>query len=788
MAMWRFLLPYLRCGVSSAKGAWHDTAAIIRFAIRPRPVIPILALGIILMLSQASNAQTNIRLKGCVFDRDDGSPVIGAFVELSGTSYHTVADDMGQYILESIPPGEYFVEVSASGYESSSQKKISISPDVTSQLNFRLSRKTYYLGKVTVIGKRLPASSDRVEILSREQIELSKARDIPQLLETVPGIFVQKSGIAAGKSQIRIRGSAPEHVLVLVDGQRINSSGSGVADLSSIPLEMVERIEIHKGGASAQFGPDALGGVINIITHMNVISHRFSADAERDWGRWKTELFNLNLSNPLSADHFSSKFSYSLRQSAGNFGFSYQVYPDPTPYLGIRVNNFSDADNYFLSGLYQLADRLKLSFSGQYYNSVSGLPGRATEQNINAVAEDRRKLINAALAREFSAGNDLKLAIGFSRFEQHFVDLLSQLKFDSRYTNDIFTGRFSGKRNVMKGNRAGFGAEFRRDILYHTDFFRPQMSMGKTTRDDYSLFLSDEYRFDMKRFFVLDDVMLDASVRFDGAKTFKEATSWQDTAGTNTVTYWSPKIGMVISKGERFSYIVRGSCGKSLRLPSINALFWQSDARSHGNPGLKPEKSEHSEAGFEVRGSLGLWSLGGGMTYFHSNVKDIVVWMPNSGIWQPVNMQLARITGHEDFIELALWEKIVTLTYQNTVTTALNKSAGHTAHDKELVFYPHYITAYMVRLSYRVLNLSYSIRQVDKAYTNEANTRYYDGYRVADFAAGLNLRLNDLWQISADYRLYNVRDKSYVLMTHYPMPGREWNVGIKISFGKRLSQ
>lgn len=598
---------------------------------------------------------------------------------------------------------------------------------------------------------------------------------------------MQKSGIAAGKSQIRIRGSAPEHVLVLVDGQKINSSGSGVADLSSIPLEMVERIEIHKGGASAQFGPDALGGVINIITHMNVISRRFAADVERDWGKWKTEVFNLNLSNLLSTDHFSSKFSYNLRKSAGDFGFSYQVYPDPIPYSGIRVNNLSDADNYFLSGLCRLADRIKLSFSGQYYNSVSGLPGRATEQNINAIAEDRRKLINATLSRESSAGNDMKLEIGFSRFEQHFADLQSQIKFDSRYTNDIFTGRYTQRRNVMKGNQAGFGAELRRDILYHTDFFRPQMSMGKTIRDDYSLFLSDEQRFDMKKFLVLDDITLDASLRFDRAKTFKVATSWQDTAGTNTVAYWSPKIGMAISKGERFSYIVRGSYGKSLRLPSINALFWQNDARSHGNPGLKPEKSEHSEAGFEVRGSLGIWSLGGGMTYFYSDVRDIVVWMPNSGIWQPVNMQMAKITGHEDFIELALLEKTIALTYQNTVTTALNKSPGHTAYNRELVFNPHYITAYMMRLNYGLLNLSYSIRKVDKAYTNEANTRYYDAYGVDDFAAGVNLELAHNWRISADLKLYNVRDESYVLMTHYPMPGREWNIGLKISYGNRLS-
>jgi outer membrane cobalamin receptor len=81
------------------------------------------------------------------------------------------------------------------------------------------------------------------------------------------------------------------------------------------------------------------------------------------------------------------------------------------------------------------------------------------------------------------------------------------------------------------------------------------------------------------------------------------------------------------------------------------------------------------------------------------------------------------------------------------------------------------------------LSASYSIRFVDKAYTNQANTRYYDSYRLDDFHIGLNLNISKHWRVSSSLKIDNVRDVDYVLMTHYPMPGRQWSFFTKIAFG-----
>jgi outer membrane cobalamin receptor len=785
-AMWRFLLSDLRRVAWSAMGV-PGRAARFPAEARARPIrAPFLIAVMLLFMAPGLMAQSNTKLKGRVFDDDEGTPVRGAQVTVVNSGYHTLTDVSGRFSFDDLPPGRYSVTISADGYEIFTENDVEIAFDVTMQMDVRLSKKMYYLGKIIVEEKPMSVASDRIEVLSRERIEQSGARNIPELLESVAGVYVQESGASSGGSQVRIRGSLPEHVLVLVDGQKINPSGSGTADLSTIPIEMVEQIEIYKGGASARYGPDALAGAINIVTHRKGPSAHFSTEAERAWGRWKGELYGLSLIDVIPVDRFSSKLSYSRRRSVGDYDFAYRNEPSAvrdTLISGTRINNASDAYNYFTSGSYRFNGKLRLFFTGQYYSSRRGLPGAALNQNRSAASSDRRRLLNTHFQYAGSISHDFKLELGFSRFEQHFADRESYVKYDGRYTNDVFTIRHSQRHLVLPQNRLDFGMELRRDILYHSDAVRPQFSMGKTVRDDFGLFLTDEHRIDLSGLVIADDISFDAAFRYDYTTTSKDSTSWEDTVRTNNVEYISPKVGVVISKGDRLRYALRANYGRSLRLPSINALFWKGDTRAKGNPGLKPEKSEHSEAGFEVGARVGPVSLSGGMTYFHSYIRDLVVWTPSAGVWKPVNLERSRITGHEDYVEIALFDKKVSLSYQNTITTAVNRSPNHTIHNKRLVFSPHYITTITTRVDYKFLSASYSARLVDSAYTLPANTKYYSSYRVDDLRVGLDFIIADVWHLAIDYKLYNVRDESYLLMADYPMPGREWNVGFKVTYG-----
>ena len=105
-----------------------------------------------------------------------------------------------------------------------------------------------------------------VTVITREDIELSLATDLAELLRFQAGIDIGRSGGPGQATSIFMRGTESNHTLVLMDGVRINPGTLGGAAIQHIAPELIERIEIVKGARSALFGTDAIGGVINIIT------------------------------------------------------------------------------------------------------------------------------------------------------------------------------------------------------------------------------------------------------------------------------------------------------------------------------------------------------------------------------------------------------------------------------------------------------------------------------------------------------------------------------------------
>jgi len=744
----------------------------------------------VILLFSTSFAQSNLSLNGQIYDNNDGSIIRNASIQIVELGLNTRSDNLGFFYFENITPGSYSIKISAPGYNDTTLNYLDIKSDITKRVIIKMSGKVYNLGKIVVHGKKPDLTSDRITIISRNEIKQSNIRDISEILETIEGVSIQKAG-PTGESQVRIRGCDPGQVLVLIDGQKINPSGSGIADLGGIPIDIIEQIELHKGGASTDFGADALAGAINIITRPTRLLEKVSFGTKKGWGDWNTKTFELNLSNPIYFKNFSNRWFYLSNQSDGDFNFTYKVSgPNGTDSLhtGTRLNNMSKTDNFFVSGIYQPSQKISINYSGRYYDSKRGLPDRATRQNETAEMTDKRKLLTGAFNYNLSEKHKLDIEFGYTQYNQHFhdIDTSQTLKYDSEFTNDIYTVTHNHSFILLNGNLSHYSISFRDERLNQTDRLRPFISIGKTSRNNLSGQFSISQKADLSRIKLFDIISFDAAIRHDISRTKKDSTSYADTVKTNSTKQLSPKLGLSLSKGENFFYTLRASYGKSFRLPTLNALFWKGDVRSSGNPGLKPEKSEHSEAGIEVKFDFGKISFSGGLTYFHSFIKDRVVWAQNSqGIWTPKNLALSLTTGHEDFIHLNLLKNKIKISYQNTISNSINKTPGHNSYGKRLSFSPHYITSMSARLNVSPLFCSYSIRLVDFAYTNKANTRYYDSYRLDDVRLGLNYDLSDNWQVSILAEIENIFDTDYVLMTHYPMSGRQWKIFVGLNYNIR---
>ena len=110
--------------------------------------------------------------------------------------------------------------------------------------------------------------SQDVHVIDRGEIESSGTTTVDQMLQTIPGILINRNGGPGSPVSIYLRGAKPGHTVVMIDGIEINDpmSTDRSVDLSSILLDAVQRIEIVYGPSAAVYGSDAVAGVINIIT------------------------------------------------------------------------------------------------------------------------------------------------------------------------------------------------------------------------------------------------------------------------------------------------------------------------------------------------------------------------------------------------------------------------------------------------------------------------------------------------------------------------------------------
>ena len=148
--------------------------------------------------------------------------------------------------------------------------KRSVAFALAAAFSVSIHAQTGELSSTVVTATRTESRADAVlsdvTVITREEIEAGTGRTLAELISRVAGVQMTGNGGLGKNSSIFIRGTGSTHVLLLVDGVRVGSATAGQANFDNIPLESIERIEVLKGPASALYGSDAVGGVIQIFT------------------------------------------------------------------------------------------------------------------------------------------------------------------------------------------------------------------------------------------------------------------------------------------------------------------------------------------------------------------------------------------------------------------------------------------------------------------------------------------------------------------------------------------
>ncbi len=228
------------------------------------------AIAILATLTAMAAQLAGINVTGHIKDAANGKHIGYATVAVVGTTIGTAADDTGHFHLKGLTPGEYVIEASLVGF-TPVQRTITLTAGQSSlDLSIELSEDAMLLDQVVVSSTRSSTlrrnSPNLVSMISSELFETVGAKSLADGLPFQSGVRVEDNCQNCGFTQVRINGLDGHYSQIMVDSRPTFSALTGVYGLEQIPANMIDRVEVVRGGGSALYGSSAIGGTINIIT------------------------------------------------------------------------------------------------------------------------------------------------------------------------------------------------------------------------------------------------------------------------------------------------------------------------------------------------------------------------------------------------------------------------------------------------------------------------------------------------------------------------------------------
>ena len=599
---------------------------------------------------------------------------------------------------------------------------------------------------IAVTANRTPTPlaeiASSITVISREEIEKSQSAFVAHILRNVPGLDVVQSGGAGKFTSVFIRGANTHHTLVLLDGIPLNdpSSPNNAANLSTLMTANIERIEILRGPQSVLYGPEAIGGVIQIFSKAGESAKNVSVSSEG--GSFDTYNLTGNISGSLD------KLGYAL--SAERFK------TNGISSAGESFGGIED-DGYENTGLssrldYSLNQLLRFNLTGRFTDSKSDLDKTgAPFDDPNFITSQKEQQYSVRLVRQLpNSKSNQQLLFYLGNIARTSSDI-----FDPAHPSDSEFTETTGHRigaslqqtiQLNRFNSFSAGIETERSSFSSDLFFRSMFGdfadhVGGKTSWTRGIFVFDQLH-------IKEKVFLTLGGRLDEHKQFGATGTYRFTAAY-----------LLDKTGTRF----RGVIGTGYKAPSVFQLYHPSPYI--GNSNLVPEKSRGWEIGVEQELKRDVASVS--VTYFDNNFEDLIVGIQNvaeatsNGIEASLDLKTANFLSRLDYTYCDSKDKssedvlirrpkhklVLSAEYKFTDRLFLNFTARHTGSREDLDF-SQFPSPRVALKEYTVVNLagSYLINKnleitgrVDNLFDEEYQEVYSYGNIPLSVHAGIKL-------------------------------------------------
>lgn len=478
--------------------------------------------------------------------------------------------------------------------------------------------------------EEVKAVPQTVEVITKEDIEQLGATDVYSALRLAANVDVTSAGMAG--HNVMIRGMSTNHTLILIDGKRFagedTSATQNVYALGRLSLSNIERIEIVRGSASAQYGSDALGGVINIITKKSKepsVMVGISTGSESinnyyhiDFGKQGnfSSTFDMRFSDVrknMQAGDEGSNYYGPIQDF--NFAGTWDLGNDKEIDLTLGYYNEHTkadyADKYTSTGVFQTSKDKKEWYDYRRYDYSLGYSGKTDNSDY---------MIRTFYSRLDKENNLYNYRNNFPGTMENILGSMYP-KYDwdkSTYTlwgiegkntvqlsdNHLLTFGGEYRQNKVEGTRLSDGGDNVHQVSQSGNGIVSNKYYSDKEINTWAGYIQDEWQ-------VNDKLLVIPSMRYD-----------HDSSFGGEVT---PKIGATyfISDNSR----IKANWGKGFKAPTISELYMAmhramggQTVNVYGNPDLKPEKSTSWDISFEAEKDNNF----GKLTYFNNDVKNLI--------------------------------------------------------------------------------------------------------------------------------------------------------------------